>query len=372
MYPDEFPRDAWYVAARSAELEAGRLLPRFLLGDPVVMYRTEDGHPVALVDRCIHRQMPLSMGRLRGDRLECGYHGLTYDPDGSCVRVPGSKRISDRVRVQAFPLTEGHGLVWIWMGYPDGADPELIPDHHWYTADGWSTASGTLHMNARTQLLNENLLDLSHLSFLHPDSIGSPEIAEIPVSVAYDDDSVTVHREMSNVACPPFFTKVTGIEGPIDRQQIAEYFAPAFHITTTTLKPSEDADESRMARQKTMHGVTPETRTTTHYFWSVSRDYAVGDASVTEYTTTAVAGVFRQDIGACEAIEHIIAAWEPSYPIELNIKVDAGPLMSRRIVEKMLAAEGANAGSRPQDRFTDTATSAASRAWIERAAALSD
>lgn len=156
MYPDQFPRNAWYAAARTAELRQGHLLPRFLLGDPVVMYRTENGTPVAMVDRCIHRQMPLSMGRLRGDRIECGYHGLTYDPDGACVRIPGSSRISDKVRVQTFPLVEGHGLLWIWMGDPDAADPRQIPDHHWYTADGWTTAAGTLHMNARAQLLNEN------------------------------------------------------------------------------------------------------------------------------------------------------------------------------------------------------------------------
>lgn len=370
MYPDEFPRNAWYVAARSAELHQGRLLPRFLLGDPVVMYRTQDGKPVAMVDRCVHRQMPLSLGRQRGDRIECGYHGLTYDPDGTCVRIPGSSRISDRVRVQTFPLVEGHGLLWIWLGDPDAAGARPIPDHHWYTAEGWSTASGTLHMDARAQLLNENLLDLSHLSFLHPDSIGSPEIAEIPVSVTYDDDTVTVQREMRQVACPPFFTEVTGIAGSIDRQQIAEFFAPAFHVTTTTLTPSGDPDDSRTARQKTMHAITPETRTTAHYFWSVSRDYAVGDQSVTDYTLTAVTGVFRQDINACEAIEHIIAAWEPSYPLELNIKVDAGPLRSRKIIEKMLAAEGAAAGARPQDRFTDTATRAAARAWSERGTAL--
>jgi hypothetical protein len=175
---------------------------------------------------------------------------------------------------------------------------------------------------------------------------------------------------MPQVACRPYFTMVTGIVGRIDRGQIAEYFAPAFHITTTTLKPSGDPDDARMARQKTMHAITPETRTTTHYFWSVSRDYAVGDQSVTDYTLDAVAGVFRQDIEACEAIEHIIAAWEPSYPLELNIRVDAGPLQSRRIIERMLAAEGHTGGSRPQDRFTDTATRAAARAWTARGGAL--
>lgn len=359
MYPDVFPRNAWYVAARSTEISR-EFLSRWILGDPIVLYRTEAGEPVALVDRCIHRQMPLSLGRLKGDEVECGYHGLTWAPDGRCTRIPGRSTIPDRIRVQGFLLVEGQGLVWIWMGEPDKADPTLIPDHHWYTADGWATASGTLHMDARAQLLNENLLDLSHLSYLHPESIGSPEIAEVPVHIESDDRWVQVRREMSKVSCPPFFTKVTGIDSDIDRQQFADYFAPAFHITTATVKPHGDPDESRMCRQKTMHAITPETRTTTHYFWSVSRDFAVADPEVTNYMTTAVAGVFEQDIAACEAIEHIIAAWEPSYPEELNIKVDGGPLRSRKIVERMLEEErAAGVAHRPYNPSDAVARAAA-------------
>src|SRR5699024_10082716 len=158
-----------------------------------------------------------------GDSIECGYHGLTYAPDGACTRIPGADRVPERIRVQSFPLYEQFGLIWIWMGEAVKADESLIPDHHWYTADGWSTAAGTLHMNARAQLLNENLLDLSHLSYLHPESIGSPEVAEIPVEVDFDDRWVQVRREMPNVTCPPFFTKVTGIDSRIDRQQFADF-----------------------------------------------------------------------------------------------------------------------------------------------------
>lgn len=364
MYPDRFPRNAWYVAARSVEVTS-ELLSRWILGDPIVFYRRPDGAVAALVDRCVHRQMPLSLGRLKGDSIECGYHGLTYGPDGACTRVPGADRVPDRIRVQSFPLYEQFGLIWIWMGDSDKADESLIPVHHWYTADGWSTAAGTLHMNARAQLLNENLLDLSHLSYLHPESIGSPEIAEIPVQVEFDERWVQVRRTMPDVTCPPFFTKVTGIDSRIDRQQIADFFAPAFHITTTTVKPSEDPDDSRMCRQKTMHAITPETRTTTHYFWSVSRDFGVGQDWVTDYMLTAVKKVFEQDIEACEAIEHIIAAWEPEYPIELNIKVDGGPLQARRILERMGQEEFG--GSRTKlDYPSDRAARAAALASRER------
>ncbi|SED96998.1 vanillate O-demethylase monooxygenase subunit [Rhodococcus koreensis] len=341
VYPDDFPRNGWYIAAHSSEVNR-EFLSRWILGDPILFYRTEAGEPVALVDRCIHRQMPLSLGNLRGDQVECGYHGLTWAPDGHCTRIPGRTTIPDSVRVQGFPLHEGNGFIWIWMGDPEKADTSEIPDHHWYTADGWATAAGTEHMNARAQLLNENLLDLSHLSFLHLTSIGSPEIAETPVKVESDERWVRVSRTMPRTIIPPYYAKVTGIDTDIEREQYADFFAPAFHVTTTTLKPYGDADDSRKCHQKTLHGITPETRTSTHYFWSCSRDFAVEDTSVTDYIRNSVSTVIGQDIDACEAIEHIIAAWEPSYPEELNIKVDGGPLRSRKIIQNLLEKERAD------------------------------
>ncbi len=367
MYPDVFPRNAWYVAARSAELEDG-LLSRWILGDPVLLYRTAAGAPVAMVDRCIHRQMPLSLGRRQGDEIECGYHGMTYNAEGICTKIPGSTSVPKRARVQVYPLHEGCGLIWIWPGQPELADPAQIPDHHWYTDPGWATASGLLHMEARGQLMNENLLDLSHLSFLHADSIGSPEVAEAPVSVKFDDRTVTVHREMPNSSCYPYLTELTGIDEPIDRYQTAEFFAPSFGVTTAMSRPHADADDARACRQKAMHGITPETRTTAHYFWSISRDYAVDNAAVTGYMADAVCKVIKQDIEACEAIEHIIAAWEPSYPVELNIKVDAGPLQSRRILERMIAAEQKESESDPPawSSVSDSAARAAVAAWAKR------
>lgn len=367
MYPDQFPRDAWYVAARSDEV-GERLLSRWILGDPVVLYRTTQGQPAALVDRCIHRQMPLSLGRRRGDQIECGYHGLTFNAEGACTRIPGSARIPARARVQAYPLHEASGLVWMWPGHPDRADPALVPDHHWLTDPGWASAGGVLHMNARAQLLNENLLDLSHLSFLHPDSIGSPEIAETPVTVQFDERRVTVRREMRGSSCYPFLTRVTGIDEPIDRFQNAEFTAPSFHVTATNIRPHADTDDARMCRLKATHAITPETRTSAHYFWAVSRDYATEDQQATQYTLGAIQGVLLQDIAACEAIEHIIAAWEPSYPVELNIKVDAGPLQSRRIVERMVEAERKDGdGDRPGwFQASDAAVRAAAEAWRQR------
>lgn len=338
MYPDSFPRNQWYVAAHGDEI--GRTLTsRWILEEPVCLYRTLDGAAVALVDRCIHRQMPLSQGRLRDDFLECGYHGILYGPDGRARRIPSQQHVPPACRVHRFPLVERWGLLWIWMGNPELADERTIPDHHWLTDPEWSTVRGALHMNARAQLLNENLLDLSHLEFLHAGSIGTEKIAEVPVTTEFEGTVVRVNRPMYGIDCPPFFTKTMGLDGKIDRGQTAEYFAPAFHITHVSARPSGDADDSRLCRQKAIHCVTPERRDSTHYFWCHTRDYRVGDPEITELMRQGMQTVFQQDVDACESIEGLISAYEPSYPIEMNLKVDAGPLQARRIIRSMLDAE---------------------------------
>lgn len=338
MYPEGFPRNQWYVAAHSGEV--GRtLLSRWILDEPVCLYRRDDGSPVALIDRCIHRQMPLSKGRLKGDFLECGYHGILYDSEGRGQRIPSQDHVPPACRVRCFPLFERWGLLWIWMGEPDLADAEKVPGHHWLTDPGWATVRGTLHMRARAQLLNENLLDLSHLEFLHAGSIGTEKIAEAPITTDFDGDVVRVNRHMHDIDCPPFFTKTMGLSGRIDRGQVAEYFPPGFHITHVSAKPAEDHGDSRKCEQKAIHCVTPERRNSTHYFWCHTRNYRVADPEVDDLMQHGMESVFRQDVAASEAIEDVISSYEPDYPIEMNMKVDAGPLRARRIIEQMIAAE---------------------------------
>lgn len=265
MYPDRFPRNQWYVAARTDEVDRA-LLSRWILGDPVVLYRRGAGDPVALVDRCVHRQMPLSMGSLQEDDLTCGYHGLVYGPDGRCKQIPGQANVPSAVRVQSYPLFERWGLVWIWMGDPSLADQSRIPNHEFVRSEGWTTATGTLHVRGRAQLMNENLLDLSHVPFLHAGSIGSRASAGAPVSALdFDDTSVRVTRKMSNIDCAPFFAKTMQIDGRIDREQMAEFFAPGFHITHTVVI-LRDGTPART--NLTAHCITPETRTSCHYIWA--------------------------------------------------------------------------------------------------------
>jgi phenylpropionate dioxygenase-like ring-hydroxylating dioxygenase large terminal subunit len=351
VYPTRFPRNQWYVAARGAELSR-ELLARRILDEPVCFYRATDGNPVALVDRCIHRQMPLSMGHLHGDDVECGYHGILFGRDGAAKRIPSQAHVPPACRVKTFTTCERRGIVWIWMGDPGLADEALIPDHHWTDASGWKAVQGTLRLRGRAQLLNENLLDLSHLSFLHADSIGTETVAEVPITTDFDEREVRVTRIMEDIDSPPTFQKVMKLEGRIDRTQVASFIPPGFHTTHVSAKPAGDLTGDRLCQHKAVHCVTPETATTAHYFWFLCRDYHTDDEAVTELWEAGVQRVFRQDIEAVEAIEGIIASYEPSYPTELNMKVDAGPLRARRMIERMIELE---ASDRPEPRVPGAA-----------------
>ncbi len=176
-----FLRNGWYVAAWDHEVTRQNMLRRTLLGEPVVFYRTEDGRPVALEDRCCHRHAPLSRGRLVGNAVECPYHGFTYDPSGACIAIPGQAAIPPGARVRSFPVVERYHWIWIWMGDAALANPDTIEDFHWMDDPQWRFAGERLELPGNYVLLVENLLDLSHLSFVHPTTLGTDKIARTPM-----------------------------------------------------------------------------------------------------------------------------------------------------------------------------------------------
>lgn len=334
MYPKEMPRRAWYAIARGSELTPGSLTQRWIHGLPVALFRRLDGQIHALIDQCVHRQLPLTMGQVEGDTIRCGYHGLRFDGAGQCVEVPGQPQVPARLRVRSFPIAERSPFVWIWTGDPEEADQGLIPAYPWTSDSGWTWAEGTKHLAARAQLLNENLLDLSHLEFLHPGSIGTAGIAAAPITVEHEEGIVRVIRTMEDSPAAPFYTKTMGVTGTIDRFQTAEFFAPGFHITHLTVR-----QEDQQWTHKVLHCVTPESTSSTHYFWAIVRDYHTSDAAVTELQRAGIDRVFGQDAEACAAIERVLQAYEPESPFEHNIKVDGGPLRARRMIEALIDAE---------------------------------
>lgn len=182
-----FVRNAWYVGAWDHEI--GRdMLRRIILNEPVVFFRRDDGRPVALEDRCCHRQAPLSRGKLVGNIVECGYHGLQFDTSGACIKIPSQDRIPPSAKVKAFPVIEKNHWVWIWLGDPAKADPALIEDFHWMDDPEWRFGGSSLHVEANYLLLVENLLDTTHLPFLHPESLGTDEFARSEFEVTREGD----------------------------------------------------------------------------------------------------------------------------------------------------------------------------------------
>src|SRR5215469_4937089 len=171
-----FLRNCWYVAAWASEV--GREpFARVFLDRPVMLYRTTDGEAVALEDRCCHRNLPLSMGKIEGDDIRCGYHGLKFDRTGACVEIPGQSQIPPDARVARYPLTERWGLLWIWMGDASVANEALLPKWHYLAEPGWSVIKGNdakpIPMKCNWELNNDNLLDLSHVTFVHPSTLGA-------------------------------------------------------------------------------------------------------------------------------------------------------------------------------------------------------
>jgi phenylpropionate dioxygenase-like ring-hydroxylating dioxygenase large terminal subunit len=334
-----FLRHSWYVAALSSELSE-RPIARTILGEHVAMYRNYAGRIVALSDTCAHRGYPLSLGTVVGEQLVCGYHGFTYDADGACVAVPGQDRIPTRLSVRTYPLVERGAWVWIWMGH-DAADMEKLPDTSWIEeGQGWAVVSGVAKIEANFNLLVDNLLDLSHETFLHNGSIGTPEVATTPIEVEVNDeiDMVNVYRHMNNVECPPFYSETTGLSGRVDRWQDIEYFPPGFYklnsrIAAVNAPPAPDGTDDHAFHMKIFYGLTPSTETSVYDFWALARDFCVGDRDIDGFLEKMQTGVVQEDVDALTILQR--RSTNGQEITEVSIKIDRGGLSARKMLERL-------------------------------------
>ena len=351
-----FPRNFWYVAASDHEIHRQELFRRVICNEPVVMYRCEDGSPAALEDRCCHRHMPLSDGKLKGNNVECLYHGLTYDPTGACILIPSQKTIPPEARVKSYPVVERYHWIWIWMGDPALADPDQITDFHWLDDPAWRAKGDRLDLPGNYQLLVDNLLDLTHLQFVHETTLGTSAISGAPITTEREDNLVRVTRWIMDSPPPPFFQKAGGF-GPddrIDRWQIIEYVPPGFvRLDVGGAKAgtgAREGDRSQGFSMRNLNAITPETETTSHYFWAQAHDFALDDPTVTELLYRQIWTAFQEDLlvigGQQGNIDHFGAA----LPDQVDFNQDAGGIQARRIIDRILAEEAAGqpgAGANP-------------------------
>ncbi len=340
-----FLRDHWYVAALSSELDQ-RPISRQILGEHVALFRNGSGDVVALEDACPHRGYPLSLGTVVGDQLVCGYHGFTFDCAGTCTMVPGQDRVPSRANVRRYPLVEQGPWVWIWMGR-HGPDVAALPSTPWLTdGEHWSSVAGVARIEAPVDLLVDNLMDLSHETFLHAGSIGTPEVAQTPIEAEADEENavVRVYRHMKAVECPPFYSRTTGLAGTVDRWQDIEYFPPGYYLLHARIAPVDqpplpDGSDDHAFHMKVLYGLTPSTETTVYDFWALARDFCVGDGEIDAFLSTMQANVVQEDVDALNILQQR-AAGIPEVS-EVSIKIDKGGLAARRILRSMADAQGA-------------------------------
>jgi len=336
--PDDYIYDAWYVAAWGEEVTRTPLR-RVLLDEPVVFYRRADGTPVALADRCVHRAYPLSRGTLDGDQIVCGYHGFRFEPGGACTWVPGQASVPKSARVRAYALVESGPFVWIWMGDPASADPASIPDHRFTLDPAWSVVRDMRTMKARYALVIDNLMDLSHETFIHAATIGTDDVAGTPITTEVEGTIVRALRHMEGAPIPPFYRESTGIATTIDRWQDIAFDVPSFYTLHVRVAEAGAPDE-RAFFSKVMYALTPETKHSTHDFWLISRKGSARPAWLDEVAIQFQNRVLREDIEALEALEANLPAeggWQ-----ELSINNDRGGLLWRRVFRDRLTRERAH------------------------------
>jgi vanillate O-demethylase monooxygenase subunit len=337
-------RNCWQVAAFSREVSAAILARRFL-NDPVILYRTAAGSVVSLEDRCPHRLVPLSLATRKGDGIVCGYHGIELGPDGVCTAVPGQTTVPPGAKARSYPVIERYNLVWIWMGSPELADPALVPDVHWMDDPGWVPSEGYHHFDADYRLVTDNLLDLSHETYVHLETIGNDAVADSPVHVSVEQDRIVrAHREMPNIDPPPFFAKNLQSDGKINRWQIAIYMPPGIHMTESAVHPVDTGRESAFIG-RVLHLLTPETEHSTHYFWSLNRNYRRDDAGLTQFIREAVSDTFHQDRVVLELQDKSIRESGGVAIPRIALAVDAAPVRGRRLLAAMVEGERRDASA---------------------------
>lgn len=338
-----FLRNDWYVAAQSREL-AGGPVPRWLLGEPLVLYRAASGRVVILEDRCPHRGAALSSGEISGETLACGYHGFVFDPAGKCVHIPGLATIPPQACVRSYAAIERWGWVFVWMGEAALAHESRLPDYHWLADPGWVGADDYLHVKANYCLVRDNLLDLTHARYVHKKTLGTAAVTEHPIRTEVAERRVRVTREMHDIEPSPFFKRLGGFTGRVDHRQQIDFTPSCNVVINTRVRSVEGGGESRSAEFYVLNALTPENGHSTHYFWGLMRNFAIDDKGVTEVQHTLNRDTFLEDLSILEEQQVRLdckpAGWRP-----VSIPNDGGCVQAERMLNKLIAAESAAAVS---------------------------
>jgi phenylpropionate dioxygenase-like ring-hydroxylating dioxygenase large terminal subunit len=345
--PAVFPLNAWYAAGWRRDISES-LTAKIVCEIPMVLFRQKDGIVSALEDVCKHRMLPLSMGRLENDRIICGYHGMTFAATGECVKMPGAQRLaaSKANCVRAFPVMERHNLVWVWPGDPTKADPAAIPDLHWADDPAWTCEPCYLHMACDFRLVLDNLMDLTHETYVHASSIGQAQLTEAPFEVTSEGKYVWLKRFMADIDAPPFLaaqlTQARGLlPNHVDRWQIIRFEAPSTIAIDVGVAPTgtgaATGDYSKGVNTQVLNTVTPGNAGEAHYYFSLARNFLIEDTKLTERLRSKNIQIFLEDKIVLEAQQKTMALL-PTRSL-MNFGIDKGAMSARRAIARMVTEE---------------------------------
>ncbi len=322
-----YPKNTWYVACTPDEID-GKPLGRQICGEKIVFYRGAQGKVAAVEDFCPHRGAPLSLGFVRDGQLVCGYHGLEMGCDGKVISMPG-QRVRGFPCIRSYPVEERYGFIWVWTGERELADPALIHHLEWADNPAWAYGGGLYHINCEYRLMIDNLMDLTHETYVHASSIGQKEIDEAPVNTRVEGEEVITSRY--------------GLadDVPVDRWQICRFTAPSHVMIEVGVahagKGGYDAAPEHKASSIVVDFITPESETSHWYFWGMARNFKPDDAELTDTIRTGQGKIFGEDREMLELQQANILRHPERKLLMLNI--DAGGVQSRRVLDQWLEKE---------------------------------
>ena len=339
-----FPLNAWYVACTPSEID-DKPLGRTICGERIVFYRGPEGKVAALEDFCPHRGAPLSLGRAFEGKLVCGYHGLEMGCDGKPIGMPG-QRVRGFPAIRTYPVLERYGFIWVWPGDAARADPAKIHPLAWADDPEWAFGGGLYHIQCDYRLMIDNLMDLSHETYVHSTSIGQKEIDETPCKTRTEGDEVITSRFMSNISAPPFWKMALRgnhlpDDQPVDRWQTCR-FTPPSHVmievgVALAGKGGYEAPPEAKVSSIVVDFITPETDTSIWYFWGMARNFNPKDKALTASIREGQRKIFAEDLQILEQQQRNLIE-RPERKL-LNLNIDAGGVQSRRVIDRLIAQE---------------------------------
>ncbi len=348
-----FLQNAWYAAAYSDEV-AGSPLARTVLDSKLVLFRDDQGEVGVILDRCPHRFSPLSAGKIVDGALECPYHGLRFDRQGQCIYNPHSKtkaglRAAD---IRAWPVLERYGIIWIWPGDADKADPGSLPRVEFLEQpEQFCVVKGLLHVRGHYELAVDNLLDLSHAAFIHPQFSGGRYTAEELLAATKQklercDGYLVNHRVRSGLAPPPANCDLFGMDPdkPCHTDSTMTWYPPAFLLLATGSWEMDQPRESGVHIPQ-LHVITPETQFTSHYFFVNGRNRRHGEKAVDDALLAFFDLAFgQQDEPMIELVQRNMGSVSDIFELgPILLATDAAPVSARRMLAELIAKEQADA-----------------------------